>query len=292
MRKHYISAPSERETKMLENMPLVSICIPTYLGAKFIEKTLISVLTQNYSNLEVIISDDNSPDGTEEIIKRQIDTRIKYFKNQTNLGAQENWNACLMRANGIYFKLLPHDDTLEMNCIANQVAILEADQSKKIALVFGKRKVIDSSGKLLFTRGLAYKTQTTLKSQDLIQLCVRSGSNRIGEPGNGLVRTELARIVGGYDAEFPYLIDLDYWFRVLAHGDAVYTPAHSSSFRIVEASWSVSLGGKQFADFNKFIIKFKKSPGYQITTIDKIIGYANSGITTMCRLIIYKYLFR
>jgi glycosyltransferase involved in cell wall biosynthesis len=277
---------------MLENIPLVSVCIPTYLGAKFIEKTLISVLTQTYSNLEVIISDDNSPDETDEIIKRQADARIKYFKNDKNIGAQGNWNECLRRANGKYFKLLPHDDILAGNCVENQVAILEADQNKTVALVFGKRKVIDSSGKLLFTRGLAYKRQTMLKSQELIQLCVRSGTNRIGEPGNGLIRTELARIVGGYDAEFPYLVDLDYWFRVLAHGDAVYTPVHSSSFRIIKTSWSVALGGKQFADFNKFIIKFKKSPEYKIRTIDRMLGYVNSGINTMCRLIIYKYLFR
>lgn len=274
----------------MKSNPLVSICIPTYMGERFIEKTLLSALRQTYQNLEIIVIDDNSPDRTRNIVERFNDNRLKYIINTTNLGAEGNWNECLKLATGKYYKLLPHDDILAPECISDQIAPFETDEGKNIALVFGKRTIIDSHDNAILTRGLPYSASTLLKASELVNLCVRSGTNRIGEPGNGLIRTEIIRKIGLYDASCPYMIDLDFWFRALQFGDAHYSGKLASSFRLNPDSWSVRIGKNQLSDFIRFIRKIKKAPGYEVRMIDVFFGILAAAVNTASRLIIYKFL--
>lgn len=88
--------------------PLVSICIPTFNGAAFIEEAMESALSQTYSNLEIVVSDDHSSDETI--------TKIESFRNQTKIpifiyhhephGIGANWNYCVSKAHGDYIKFL------------------------------------------------------------------------------------------------------------------------------------------------------------------------------------------
>lgn len=267
--------------------PLVSICIPTYKGDEFIGDAIQSVLDQSYQSFEIIVVDDCSPDGTAAVINRFSDDRINYYKNETNLGPEGNWNRCLELINGKYYKLLPHDDVLIADCIQSQVEVLEADNDKQIALVFGGKAIIDSRGKRLLTRYPLGKKSLRLSANDLINKCIKSGSNIIGEPGNGLIRSELAAEIGRYDDTYPYVIDLDYWFRALLHGDAYYTGQISSCFRISEQAWSTRIGKKQHDDYFGMIEKYSSDPRYKISTFSKILGKMNSYIISFGRRVLY-----
>ena len=75
--------------------PLVSVCIPTYNNADYIEETMRSVLNQTYQNIELIIVDDQSEDGTVQVVKNVKDPRVKLFINEKNLGMSGNWNHCM-----------------------------------------------------------------------------------------------------------------------------------------------------------------------------------------------------
>ncbi len=277
------------------NQPLVSICIPTYRGAAFLPATIESVLRQSYTNLEIWIIDDTSPDETAAAVRAFDDERIHYLRNERNLGPNANWNRCLELARGKYYKLLPHDDLLEPDSIAEHVAILEGDTEEQIALVFGSRLVIDHRDRRYFNRGLRrgfWKTGAArIDGQSLIRQCVRAGTNLIGEPGNGLIRRSLLERVGPYDANHPYLVDLDYWFRVLAHGDAYYTAKRSSHFRISQGSWSVAIGAKQYQDFKGFVEKFAVDPRSGISRSDMVIGFTRARMNTMARAMVYRTLF-
>ena len=66
--------------------PLVSVCIPAYNNAAYIKDTIDSILRQTYTNLELVICDDNSKDDTVEVIESIKDSRIKLIKNEKNLG--------------------------------------------------------------------------------------------------------------------------------------------------------------------------------------------------------------
>lgn len=271
--------------------PLVSICIPTYKGAEFLGKTLDSVLNQSYPHFELLVLDDNSPDNTPSIVSAYQDQRIKYVRNAQNQGPQENWNKCLELAQGKYFKLLPHDDLLAPGCLEEQVSILEADKSGEIALVFGARQIIDPSGRVLTERGLPGVKAGRIERSALIKQCIRAGTNLIGEPGNGLFRRSLIQSVGVYDASHPYLVDLDYWFRILMHGDAYYTKKITSAFRVCAGSWSVSIGGAQYRDFKGFVDKFCTDMRYNISRFDRITGLIRARLNTAARAVIYTYLF-
>lgn len=271
--------------------PLVSICIPTYKGAEFLEATLDSVLNQSYPNFELWILDDNSPDDTQSIVSRYKDPRIKYVRNAQNLGPQGNWNRCLELAQGKYYKLLPHDDLLAPNSLEEQVSILEADKSCEIALVFGSRQIIDPAGRVLMERGLSHAKTGRIERLALIKQCIRAGTNLIGEPGNGLIRRSLTQNVGVYDATYPYLVDLDYWFRILIHGDAYYTKKITSAFRVCAGSWSVSIGSAQYRDFKGFVDKFRADARFEISRMDHMMGLMRARLNTVARALIYSYLF-
>ena len=271
--------------------PFVSVCIPTYLGAAFLAAAIDSVLNQTYQHFEIWILDDNSPDDTAAIVSRYTDKRITYLRSEKNLGPQGNWNRCLEVAQGKYFKLLPHDDVLAVDCLEKQVAVLEDDKDGQIALVFGSREIIDPEGKVLMKRGLPGASTGRMSGLQLMKRCVRAGTNLIGEPGNGLFRRELITRIGGYDASYPYLVDLDYWFRVLRHGDAHYSTAKSSSFRVCPGSWSVAIGGKQYLDFKGFVDKFHTDAAYEISRTDRAIGLFRARLNTVARAIVYRYLF-
>ena len=99
---------------------LVSICIPVFNGEKFLKQCIDSCLAQTYSNYEVIVSDDHSTDGSEQIVRRlmQLEPKIKYYKNETNLGLVANWNRCIGHATGEWIKMLFQDDYMAPDCLS------------------------------------------------------------------------------------------------------------------------------------------------------------------------------
>jgi glycosyltransferase involved in cell wall biosynthesis len=257
------------------------------MGGEFIAETIQSVLDQTYESLEIIIVDDCSPDGTREIVSEFDDHRVSYHLNETNLGPKGNWNRCLELVNGKYYKLLPHDDLLLPNCVQNQVDVLEADVGKEIAMAFGAKRIIKSGGIKLMSRYPLGKKEIRLETRGLVNKCIRSGSNIIGEPGNGMIRADLITLVGAYDDEYPYLIDLDYWFRVLLHGDAHYSGREASCFRISENAWSTKLSKKQHSDYLGFINKYSADHRYEVTRMNKLLGSLNSYLTSHFRRLVY-----
>jgi glycosyltransferase involved in cell wall biosynthesis len=267
----------------------VSVCIPTYQGARFIADTIDSVLAQTWPDFELIIVDDQSPDETEALVGAYRDPRIRYFRNPRNLGPEGNWNRCLELARGEYFKLLPHDDLLAPNCLAEQVAALEADAAQAIALVFGFRRIIGPQGRVLATRGRVLPRAGRLSGPALIRRTVRSGGNLIGEPGNGLFRRALLDQLGHYDASFPYVVDLDWWFRLLLHGDAYYTATEASSFRISAGSWSVEIGKRQHLDFAGLVDRIARDSRYGLGGFDRVLGKLMARALTPARALFYRF---
>lgn len=274
------------------NARRVSICVPTYRGAAFLPATIESVLSQTYPHWELWIVDDCSPDETADIVTRYPDPRVRYARNERNLRPQGNWNRCLELAEGEYFKLLPHDDLLHPCCLARQVAVLDADGERKLSFTFCARDIVGPEGRVLARRGYPRRGSGEVASAEGIRRCVRAGTNLFGEPGGLLFRTALARTVGSFDATNPYVIDLDYWFRLLAHGAAYYIDERLVSFRVSPVQWSVALGGKQSSDFNAFVGRASAQLGLSLSPSDVRIGRAAARLNEWLRLILYMVYFR
>jgi glycosyltransferase involved in cell wall biosynthesis len=273
------------------HMPTVSVLIPSYNGASYIASAIDSVLQQDGVDLEIIVVDDNSTDGTVSIVERYDDPRVRLFQNAANLGPESNWNRALELAEGAYIKLLPQDDLLLPGCLAAQVAALAADTEETIAIVFGSREIIDKSGRVITRRGFNGATGR-IAAPNVVRACVRKGTNVIGEPGAVLFRRSLAKRIGRFNSAQPYVIDLDYWVRLLAHGDAWYIERPVSAFRVSSSSWSVAIGACQSRQFADFLDRVRQAGLISVSHRDVVIGKIQAKFNNILRLLFYKLVVR
>lgn len=107
---------------------LVSIIMPSYNTADFIPDAIRSVLSQTYSNWELIIVDDCSADHTDEIVASIADSRIRYLKNEKNSGAAVSRNRALREAKGRWIAFLDSDDLWKPQKLEKQIRFMEKNR--------------------------------------------------------------------------------------------------------------------------------------------------------------------
>ena len=107
--------------------PAVTIGIPVYNGERYLEEAIRSVLSQTREDLELVISDNASTDGTAEICSdyARKDPRVRCLRNPSNLGAAPNYNIVFEQARGRFFKWLAHDDRMTPTYVAKTTRVLE-----------------------------------------------------------------------------------------------------------------------------------------------------------------------
>lgn len=122
---------------------LFSVLVPAYKSV-FLRECIDSILAQTYTNFELIIVDDDSPEDLGSIVGAYRDTRIKYYKNEKNIGAVnlvDNWNKCLSYAKGDYVICMGDDDKLLPNCLEEYKKLI--DMYPGIGLLHGWTEIID-----------------------------------------------------------------------------------------------------------------------------------------------------
>ena len=126
--------------------PTVTFGVPVYNGASELDAALESMRAQTFEDFEIIVSDNASTDGTEEICRRhaRLDPRVRYVRNPRNVGVARNFNNLFRLATGRYFKWAPHDDVLAPEFLARCVDALESDPAVSIAVP--QPQLIDEQG--------------------------------------------------------------------------------------------------------------------------------------------------
>ncbi|WP_295200233.1 glycosyltransferase family 2 protein [uncultured Chryseobacterium sp.] len=210
---------------------LVSICIPTYNGEKYLRETLHSVQVQTYRNIEVIISDDESEDDTvlicEQFKSENPDIPVHiYSHSPTGIGA--NWNYCIEKANGQYIKLLFQDDVMENNCIEKLIHYID---KYRLEIVVSKRSIINSESDVIscgqwYDNYKDLQVPAGLPDTDFYILSKRalkklnfdrySQENIIGEPTVSLFKRNLYYKTGPFNNNLKQILDYEYWLRVLS----------------------------------------------------------------------------
>jgi len=134
---------------MRDNKPRVSIGMPVYNGEQFLKEALDSILAQTFEDFELIISDNGSTDGTQEIcqIYAARDRRIQYHRNDQNFGLAWNFNRVFELSRGEYFRWAAHDDVCAPECIERCLEVLEQDAS--VVLCYPRTKLINELGEIL-----------------------------------------------------------------------------------------------------------------------------------------------
>ncbi|OAB62032.1 hypothetical protein AY599_06460, partial [Leptolyngbya valderiana BDU 20041] len=289
----------------MSSQPLVSVCIPTYNGSRFLEEALASVEKQTYPNLEIIVADDGSTDETVELIKSfrdKLETPLRLFRN-SRLGMVQNWNFCLEMATGKYIKFLFQDDVLSPQCIEAMVELAESDDD--IGLVFAPRILLlsddaDAIPELMEVYQICcdvHRGWTKLESiQEGSQLLddwqlLESPINKIGEPTAVLIRKSAVETVGNFDVELRQLVDVEMWWRILTRFKVGFLDTPLSYFRLHPRQQTfrhaIEGGFDEDALLKKVVESSRFSPRLRLEAVCRSLAFgklANWG-GWLCRLI-------
>jgi len=227
-----------------DGSPLVSIVVPAFQNADYIERTMDSILSQSYPSLEVVVADHSSTDGTWELLQRYAgDDRVRLLRTEAGGGAERNWNRVTDAATGDLVKLVCGDDLIGSRCVERQVAAMQ--ENPGAVMVSCRRDLVDADDRVLVSgRGLG-RLRGVVPGREAVRAVVRAGTNLFGEPMSVLLRTDVVRRCGGWSAQDPYLIDEDLYVRVLRHGDLVAQTETLAAFRVNATQWSVALARSQ-----------------------------------------------
>ncbi|OUU51919.1 MAG: hypothetical protein CBC25_04345 [Pelagibacteraceae bacterium TMED65] len=188
----------------------VSVCIPVYNGERFLLECINSVLEQDFGKFELIIVDNCSTDGTKDLVQKISDHRIRYFKNNKNIGSLGNFNKCLDLARGKYFMLLPHDDLLLPGALRYFNKSLS---NKKVGMVYSAVKIIDAEGAELFSKTGIGDYQISDMKQSIITFI-----NYFVPVQLAMARTDVLRKVNGFEKKYGLYADIHMWFKVVFEG--------------------------------------------------------------------------
>lgn len=129
--------------------PRVSIGVPVYNGQKYIKFTLDSLIAQTYRDIEIIVTDNCSTDATPQILQDYAarDPRVRYIRNETNIGPARNYKVSVDAARGQYFRWNPADDVSAPTFVEKCVEVLDADPS--VVLAYPRTSIIDTTGAIV-----------------------------------------------------------------------------------------------------------------------------------------------
>ncbi|PIT99532.1 MAG: hypothetical protein COT74_11070 [Bdellovibrionales bacterium CG10_big_fil_rev_8_21_14_0_10_45_34] len=239
--------------------PLVSVIMPVYNSAKYVKKSINSVLEQSYQNIELIIVDDGSTDESAQIIKELRDPRVRY-QYQENKGVQrlaETINAGLSKASGKYVTMMPSDDLWPNYRLSRQVPLMEANP--EVVLCFGKQKLIDPEdneiGETKPPRELE-RIRNSPRGQALHEMFVW---NYIPQP-TVLIRKATLDKIGGYlQPSYLYAEDYPTHMELTKHGELLFIPEYFALYRLHPNQMTRTHYLKMVETDVKFVREFYKS---------------------------------
>jgi glycosyltransferase involved in cell wall biosynthesis len=175
----------------MRTVPRLSIGLPVYNGEEFLAEALDALLGQTYEDFELIISDNASADGTEEICRQyaEKDARIRYRRQARNVGATPNHNVLLDMARGELFKWASHDDLYGRDLLRRCVEAL--DERPELILAHSWQAIIDGQGAVTVPLDYVHKTDAARPSVRFKSLLFEPG----GDDFYGVVRTDVLRRV-------------------------------------------------------------------------------------------------
>lgn len=234
----------------MSHRPEVSVCIPVYNGARYLEETLASVVSQTGVDLQIIVGDDGSVDGSMELAKefsRQHPDHEWILLSSSHLGMACNWNACMAAATRKYVKVMGQDDILYPGILSAQAAFLS--EHSGVSLVVSGCDILSAAGRRLFTRPRKRKSGIHPGSE-VAKDCLIQRANLIGEPVTVMARRADYLKGGGFSPDHRYYIDLEMWLRLLSIGDCAVISEPQCAFRIHGKSVSSSSQGSDFDQFD------------------------------------------
>jgi hypothetical protein len=237
--------------------PSVSICIPTFNGARYLAQTLDSICAQTFGEFEVLIVDDGSSDATLDLCAEfaRRDRRIRIERNPRNLGLVGNWNRCVALARAPWVKFVFQDDLLRPQGLQ---ALMDVAAAGEAPLAFGRRTFLFEGETAADTVALyeASAQRVAALFPDRGHSDARAFSklllahltwNIVGEPVAVLLRRDVFEAVGPFHPDVAVFCDMEFWARVGTRFGVAHTPETVADFRVHGGSTTArTLSGDHF----------------------------------------------
>jgi glycosyltransferase involved in cell wall biosynthesis len=226
-----------------QKMSSVSVVIPCYNYARFLEGCVQSVLSQADVDVRILIIDDGSTDCSAKVGANLAasDSRVAFRRHEINQGHLQTYNEGLAWASGTYTALLSVDDRLVPGALGRASAVMDAHPD--VGLVYGRAVYFESDDQLPRARAGVPRLRLW-KGEDWIGRRCITATNCISSP-EVVVRTTLQHELGGYRADLPHSGDLEMWLRFAAHADIAYLQDVDQAYYRIHAT---SMLRTRFAD--------------------------------------------
>lgn len=236
--------------KSYKALPKISIITPTLNQAKFIERTILSVLNQGYPDLEYLVFDGGSTDGTQEILQR-YSAKIKWW-SEPDRGQSHALNKGLQICTGEIIGFINSDDEYEPG------ALLKVGQffslHPEAMWITGKCRIIDEDDKEVFSFISIYK-HTLLRLHHPALLAI---VDYIPQPST-FWRRVIVEEIGLFDESLRYVMDYDYWLRISKRYRLYYINEYLARFRIYPSSKTWQSVVSQDKEEEKMVQRYVKS---------------------------------
>lgn len=260
--------------------PSVSVCVPLYRKEDFIAETLQSVLNQTFTDFELIVLDNASPDRSAEIARSFDDPRVVVVENPTTLHPIENFNKVVSLSRAPLVKVLCADDLIHPTCLERQVSVMNRDGA--LAMVTCRQDMIDEGGRIIaHDRGLRKRDLIGSHNRPaVIRRVVRHGGNPIGNVNSVLFRRTAFEAAGGFPNEADFFtLDVNMWVHLLEHGGYYGLPETLTSFRINSGSHSSDLGRRAIGIQQTFIDGLRRHNPDVVRHRDTLLGALRAPLT-------------
>jgi glycosyltransferase involved in cell wall biosynthesis len=239
--------------------PIVSVIMPAYNAAVYIRESIDSILKQSLADLELIVVDDGSTDGTAELVSAVVDKRLIYIRHTTNQGVVAARNTAIELARGRYIALLDADDVAAIDRLAKQVAVLDAGYADICAAAHVSWNTETGRKKI----GHQYRSDSDIKAL-LSVYCPLCNSAVMAAAA--VLKTHR------YDEQFRYAEDYELWTRLAMAGlrfVAIDEPL--VTYRVYAAQMSQQQGAALRLGFDKAREKYLISMGLSLDILPQAL---------------------
>jgi glycosyltransferase involved in cell wall biosynthesis len=254
----------------IENTIKISVIIPLYNRIDYIKETIDSVFSQGVDNIELLVVDDGSTDGSyefvEELMISQPIISLLAHPNRVNKGQSAALNIGLKESKGEYIAILDSDDMFAENKLKNQLTYLE--QHKDVGIVYGNGAAIMANGKFLYNTLPSNHTENG-DPNNLILDCY------IAIPGGSLVRQSLFEQVGFFNETYRAAQDHDMALRLFENSNVAYLPEVAFLYRKHEQAISQQGLEKRWRAGFEILRQAKKRYPYQNNVLRKRLAVLN-----------------
>lgn len=209
--KEFVSKPLFDEKVILRkdsSYPKISVVTPSYNQAEFLERTILSVLNQNYPNLEYIIIDGGSTDGSVEIIKK-YEKYIDYWVSEPDRGQSDALNKGFRKATGNLFFYLNSDDVLLPNVLKKVIEVYNKNKHNNIGLIYGNKLIINQNDEIISEK------RVTSWIPVISKIGLFSGAGFGLYIDSSFWTKEVWDRLGGFDEHYRNTMDTEYFLRMV-----------------------------------------------------------------------------